>query len=161
MRFPPLPDTRTVASTRRCIAVAVIAVAMIAGLSGCFGFGPSLKERASHLEASLEEGGLRVTRAEATAPASFSGSLIVTVILEADVLESGPAVSADGLEGILRVVGREATGTNVGYAILYTQDGNGADVSTAEAARQLGLSETGSDGSLSLSKAERGAFAAE
>ena len=161
MRFPPLPDTRTVASTRRCIAVAVIAVSMVVGLPGCFGFGPSLKERASHLQGSLEKGGLGVTRAEVTAPASFSGSLIVTVIMEADVLENGSAVSADGLEGILRVVGREATGMNVGYAILYTQDGNGADVSTAEAARLLGLSERGSGGSLSLSKAELGAFAAE
>lgn len=39
--FPLLPDTRTIASTRRRIAMAVIAVSMIDGLSGCFGFGPS------------------------------------------------------------------------------------------------------------------------
>lgn len=95
-----------------------------------------------------------VSHAEVVPPASFSGSLIVTVTLEAESLAPDQSLPADALKDLLHVVGRDATDMNVGYAIFYATDEEGANVEMAEAADQLGIGETVSDESLRLSKAD-------
>lgn len=136
------------------LSVAALSALLVFSLAGCLGSGPSAEERAAQLTRALEGGGLGVSRAEVVPPASFSGSLIVTVTLDAESLAPGQSVRADTLENILHVVGREATDMNVGYAIFYAKDEEGANVEMAEVADQLGMGETVSDESLRLSKAD-------
>lgn len=78
----------------------------------------------------------------------------MTVTLDAESLAPGQSVPADALRDILHVVGRDATDMNVGYAIFYATDEEGANAEMAEAADQLGIGETVSDESLRLSKAD-------
>lgn len=134
--------------------VAALSALLVFSLAGCLGSGPSSEERAAQLTKALEGGGLGVSHAEVVPPASFSGSLIVTVTLEAKSLAPDQSLPADALKDLLHVVGRDATDMNVGYAIFYATDEEGANVEMAEAADQLGIGETVSDESLRLSKAD-------
>lgn len=87
-------------------------------LTGCFWSGPTLHDKATGLAQTLEKGGLGVSRADVSAPSSFTGSLVVTIVLDEEVVDRGSSITAQELEKILRVVGEGATDMRVGSAVL-------------------------------------------
>ncbi|MDQ1177949.1 hypothetical protein [Microbacterium sp. SORGH_AS_0421] len=138
MTRPHSVARRTVSRNLHRIAIPVLAASMVTGLSACFGFGPPLAERAAKIAAALESSEVGVLLADVAPPASFTGSLSVTVTLDEDVLHHS-AISAEDLDRILEIVGRGGRDLRVGSAVYSAYDSEGREVSLSNAAEELGL----------------------
>ncbi|WJS92515.1 hypothetical protein [Microbacterium testaceum] len=137
MTRPHSVARRTVSRNLHRIAISVLAASMVTGLSACFGSGPPLAARAAKI-AALECSDVEVPHADVAPPASFTGSLSVTVTLDEDVLHHF-AVSAENLDRILEIVGRGGRDMRVGPAVFSAYDGEGREVYLSNAAEELGL----------------------
>ncbi|WP_295822564.1 hypothetical protein [uncultured Microbacterium sp.] len=138
-------------SRERALACTATIAAVVLALTGCFSSGPTLDARAADLADRLEQSDLGVSHADVLAPASFTGSLDVTVVLDKDAVDGGYSVSPERLQKILHVVGEGATDMRVGSAIFYAENDQGADLNMTRAAEELGLSDNVSGRSLSFS----------
>jgi len=130
--------------------MAVLAAALLFGLTACFG-GPSASDKEARLASALESAGVGVVGAKVVTTPSSAGGLTVTVKLAPEALDTtGRDVTAETLTRILAVSAENASDMRVTSLYLYADDEAGRDVSLRDAATELGLEKSIEGDSLTL-----------